>query len=85
MCISTAVNMQLALQVNLNGQYDNPNPPNMTDRPTHIALPTFNQPVFHGGYGYPPHMGAPTVPPTSYPYATQQLTFAKVHIVHPYI
>ena len=63
MCISTAVNTQFAPQVNLNRQYNNQNPPNMTDRPTHIPLPTYNQPVFHGGYGYPPHMGAPTVPP----------------------
>ena len=83
MCISTAVNTQLALQVNLNRQYNNQKPPNMTDRPTHIPVPTYNQPVFHGGYGYPPHIGAPSVPPPSYPYATQQSASAPIHILHP--
>ena len=79
MCISTAVNTQLALQVNLNRQYNNQNPPNVSDRPNHIPVPTYNQPVFHGGYGYPPHMGAPSVPPPSYPYATQQPASAPIH------
>ena len=83
MFISTAVNTQLTLQENLNWQFNNQNPPNMTDRPTHIPLPTFNLPVFHGGYVYPPHMGTPTAPPPSYPCATQHLTSTPVPIVHP--
>lgn len=87
MCISTAVNTQLALQVNLcqqNARESNAHLPTGVGRHTHVSMSTpLNQPVYPNGHGAPTYMGTPLIPPPSYLYAMQQSAFTPMHLGPP--
>ena len=72
MCISTAVNAQLALQVNMSQQKvreNNPHGPFQTGvgSPIHTPVQTpYNQNIYPFMQGFPPYMGTHMVTPSSY-------------------
>ena len=89
MCISTAVNAQLALQVNMSQQKireNNPHGlfPTGVGSPIHIPVQTpYNQNIYPFMQGYPPYIGTPMVAPPSYLHTVQQPVFAPVHLMQP--
>ena len=87
MCLSTAVNAQLALQVNMSQQKireSNSQILTGVGSPMHIPMQTpLNQNVYPGMQGFPPYMGTPIVPPPSYLHAVQQSAFTPLHLVQP--